>query len=108
MSYKDYNLGDWIGHISGAIEDERELDGNEMRDLVEFLTKQKSAIEDIKAEVWDNGMNMTGEYQGIWIRYRDVGRIIDRFTKGLEEASEIIDRHISEVGTSKSLPEGSE
>ena len=38
MNYKSFNLGDWIGHISGAIEDERELDGNEMRDLVEFLT----------------------------------------------------------------------
>ena len=40
MNYKNFNLGDWIGHISGAIEieDERELDGNEMRDLVEFLT----------------------------------------------------------------------
>lgn len=38
MNYKDFNLGDWIGYISGAIEDERELDGNEMRDLVEFLS----------------------------------------------------------------------
>lgn len=38
MNYKDFNLGDWIGHISGVIEDESELDGNEMRDLVEFLT----------------------------------------------------------------------
>jgi len=39
MNYKSYNLGDWIGHISGVIEDESELDGNEMRDLVEFLSK---------------------------------------------------------------------
>lgn len=38
MNYKDFNLGDWIGHISGVIEDETTLDGNEMRDLVEFLT----------------------------------------------------------------------
>ena len=51
MNYKDFNMGDWIGHISGAIEDERELDGNEMRDLVEFLAKQKSVIDDIKAEI---------------------------------------------------------
>lgn len=39
MTYKSFNLGDWIGHISGVIEDENELDGNEMRDLVEFLSK---------------------------------------------------------------------
>ena len=38
MNYKDFTLGDWIGHISGVIEDETTLDGNEMRDLVEFLT----------------------------------------------------------------------
>lgn len=39
MNYKDFTLGDWIGHISRVIEDESELDGNEMRDLVEFLSK---------------------------------------------------------------------
>ena len=38
MNYKSFNLGDWIGHISGVIEDEATLDGNEMRDLVEFLS----------------------------------------------------------------------
>ena len=38
MNYKSFNLEDWIGHISEAIEDERELDGNEMRDFVEFLS----------------------------------------------------------------------
>lgn len=38
MNYKDFDLGDWIGHISGIIEDETTLDGNEMVDLVEFLT----------------------------------------------------------------------
>ena len=38
MNYKSFSLGDWIGHISGVIDDESELDGNEMRDLVEFLS----------------------------------------------------------------------
>ena len=41
MNYRDFNLDDWIGHISGVIEDETTLDGNEMRDLVEFLTTLK-------------------------------------------------------------------
>ena len=53
MNYKDFNLGDWIGHISGVIEDETTLDGNEMRDLVEFLTtlKQKPVLDKIRAEI---------------------------------------------------------
>ena len=56
MNYKSFNLGDWIGHISGAIEDERELDGNEMRDLVEFLTtlNKESILDKIRAEVIAN------------------------------------------------------
>lgn len=41
MNYKSFSLGDWIGHISGVIEDETTLDGNEMRDLVEFLSTLK-------------------------------------------------------------------
>lgn len=44
MNYKSFNLGDWIGHISGAIEDERKLDENEMRDLVKFLSKMPKWI----------------------------------------------------------------
>ena len=48
MNYKSFNLGDWIGHISGVIEDETTLDGNEMRDLVEFLsTLEQEPCEDI-------------------------------------------------------------
>ena len=47
MNYKSFNLGDWIGHISGVIEDETTLDGNEMRDLVEFLsTLEREPCED--------------------------------------------------------------
>lgn len=53
MNYKSFNLGDWIGHISGVIEDESELDGNEMRDLVEFLStiKQEPILDKIRAEI---------------------------------------------------------
>ena len=55
MNYKSFNIGDWIGHISGVIEDESELDGNEMRDLVEFLSilKQKSCADAISRQAVD-------------------------------------------------------
>ena len=53
MNYKSFNLGDWIGHISGVIEDETTLDGNEMRDLVEFLTtlNQEPILDKVRAEI---------------------------------------------------------
>ena len=40
-------------------------------------TYQK-VFEDIRAEIWDSGMNMTGEYQGVWVRYRDIEKIFDK------------------------------
>ena len=53
MNYKNFTLGDWIGHISGVIEDETTLDGNEMRDLVEFLTtlNQEPILDKVRAEI---------------------------------------------------------
>ena len=38
----------------------------------------QKAFEDIRAEIWDSGMNMGGEYQGVWIRYRDIEKILDK------------------------------
>ena len=55
MNYKSFNLGDWIGHISEVIEDETTLDGNEMRDLVAFLTtlNHEPVLNKIKADILD-------------------------------------------------------
>jgi hypothetical protein len=47
MNYKSFKLGDWIEHINGVIEDETTLDGNEMRDLVEFLSTTKGILNDM-------------------------------------------------------------
>ena len=41
-----------------------------------------SVIEDIKSEIWDSGMNFGGEYQGVWIRYRDIDNIINKHISG--------------------------
>lgn len=57
MNYRSFNLGDWIGHISGVIEDESTLDGNEMRDLVEFLT---TLVQEPKTGHWIRVTDKTG------------------------------------------------
>lgn len=31
------------------------------------------------------GMNMTDEYQGVWVRFRDIERIIDKYMKEGED-----------------------
>lgn len=44
MHYGNFDLNDWIVNISEAIEYKQKLDEEQMRYLVEFLTKLKSAI----------------------------------------------------------------
>lgn len=39
MNYKSFNLGDWIGHISGIIEDETTLDGSRVKGFYNFRNK---------------------------------------------------------------------
>lgn len=81
MNYKSFNLGDWIGHISGVIEDETTLDGNEMRDLVEFLStlKQEPVLDKIRAEIETKyGHCNLCEYGSEYDRvYTDIGDIAD-------------------------------
>ena len=54
-------------------------------DAIRAAIKLIRAIEDIKAELWMEGMNMTGEYQGVWVRYRDIERVIDKHISGKEQ-----------------------
>ena len=104
MNYKNFTLGDWIGHISGAIEDERELDGNEMRDLVEFLTtlNKEPILDKIRAEI--------AEYGSICVAYAITDKtktdegikklVSDVLKQAKEQVLDIIDKYKveSEVG----------
>ena len=85
MNYKSFNLGDWIGHISGAIEDDRELDGNETRDLVEFLTtlNKESIIDKVRAEIADLD-DADYDYDGYYKAITDALQIIDKYKAEME------------------------
>ena len=45
----------------------------------------KEVADDIKAELWDSGMNMIGEYQGVWVRYSDIEKAFDKYIQKGEE-----------------------
>lgn len=54
-------------------------DFNVIFDLaIKALEQEPSVLQDIKSELWMEGMNMAGEYQGVWVRYRDIERVIDK------------------------------
>ena len=91
MNYKSFNLGDWIGHISGVIEDETTLDGNEMRDLIEFLStlKQESMLDKIRAEI----MQLDYDTDYVDYDYNDMVQTKTIHTICREEVLHIIDKY---------------
>lgn len=98
MNYKDFTLGDWIGHISGVIEDETTLDGNEMKDLVEFLTTltQEPILDKIRAEIEALNPEPTAYdvvdgnpiKDAVWETLSDVLKIIDKYKSESEDKNE--------------------
>ena len=80
MNYKSFNLGDWIGHISGVIEDETTLDGNEMLDLVEFLStlKQEPCDDAVSRKAVLNTLDFTD-------KFLDETRTVESYKTLLEE-----------------------
>ena len=59
----------------------------EQDDAVKALKESipRDKLIQIRRECWEAGVNMTDEYQGVWVRYRDIEKVID---KALEEAPE--------------------
>lgn len=41
-------------------------------------THLSKTMQDIKTDIWYSGMNMAGEYKGVWVRYKTIEEIIDK------------------------------
>lgn len=55
------------------------------RKVVEMAIRSLEAWDEVKHECWYEGYNFTGEYQGVWVRFKDIERIIDKHLKEVEE-----------------------
>lgn len=51
----------------------------------EIATRSLEAWDEVKHECWDEGHNFAGEYQGVWVRFKDIERIMDKHLKEVEE-----------------------
>ena len=47
--------------------------------------KGLSVLEDIKSELWMEGVNMGGEYQGVWVRFKDIEKVVDKHISRKEQ-----------------------
>jgi len=56
-----------------------------MHEAIDMAIRSLEAWDEVKHECWDEGYNFTGEYQGVWVRFKDIERIIDKHLKEVEE-----------------------
>lgn len=61
----------------------------EHRQLAEWLRDYKKLLEQglidkssMMCEIYMKGVNMTGEYQGCWVRFKDIEKIVDKYIGG--------------------------
>lgn len=45
-------------------------------------------FDSIRGELWMDGVNMTGEYQGVWVRFRDIESAFNKRLKADKEKQE--------------------
>ena len=64
----------------------------EYRQLAKWLKDYKRLLEQepidksaMMNEIYMEGVNMTGEYQGCWIRFRDIEKIVNKYMTESEE-----------------------
>lgn len=39
-------------------------------------------ISQMMYEIYMEGVNMTGEYQGCWVRFKDIEKVVDKYIRG--------------------------
>lgn len=62
---------------------------NDHRQLAEWLGNYKRLLEQepidksaMMQEIYMEGVNMGGEYQGCWVRFKDIETIVDKYMEG--------------------------
>lgn len=65
-----------------------------LRIAIEALSMRpfEYVLDQIKAEIWMEGMNMAGEYKGVWIRFKDIEAIIDKHIEEYERRNQESER----------------
>lgn len=54
----------------------------EIEDSIRNCTRLSKTMQDIKTDIWYSGVNMAGEYKGVWVRYKNIEEIIDKHING--------------------------
>ena len=48
-------------------------------DIEKFDSLPTVDVNDMMVDIYMKGVNMTGEYQGCWVRYKDIEEIVEKY-----------------------------
>ena len=54
-------------------------DHQQLAEWLRELQMRRNQLEEIQRELWWEGVNIGGEYQGVWVRYRNIEKIIEKY-----------------------------
>lgn len=65
----------------------KQFNDEQAKIIAEYIEKAVKEKEDemhdklhkVMAELWDNGMNMGGEYQGVWVRFKVIEKTMEKY-----------------------------
>ena len=66
-----------LGNMS--IEYLSEKDGEKMRESIKVLEQEPIDKSAMMYEIYMEGVNMSGEYQGCWVRFKDIEKIVAKY-----------------------------
>ena len=75
--YNDKNEDSYVGFDN---------EDNEALDMaIKALEQQHIDKSAMMYEIYMEGVNMSGEYQGCWVRFKDIEKIVDKYMAESEE-----------------------
>ncbi len=70
----------------------KEWDGHTEEDVTRLLSLEQQPIDKsaMMYEIYMEGVNMTGEYQGCWVRFKDIEKIVDKYMAESEKENGLV------------------
>jgi len=56
-----------------------ESDRDALDMAIKVLEDKRINISNMLSDIYMEGVNMTGEYQGCWVRFKDIEKIIEKY-----------------------------
>ena len=77
---------DLLDNLIGMVDDNHDSDyDTALKKAINSLKQEPIDKSAMMYEIYMEGVNMSGEYQGCWVRFKDIEKIVDKYMAESEE-----------------------